>query len=341
MFIPSVTFASGLTSDQVQAILGLLASFGADSATIANVKVSLTGGTPSTENLVWCHTFDRDLTVGSSGYDVIGLNQALRTSNIGTTDNSSSYDKNTANGVIAFQARYNIRQTGYVGPMTRAKLNALYGCRIGQTPPPAPVSASMSSKDPVIVSFDSNYTDQTGREVKITWQASEAADATLDVSCTPGYGGFVTDKGNHPTCDPDKSVWSWPAQANGSIIVTLTGTTPPGEIYFTLTLFKDGRPVTRERLYVTFQSAPTIDKPYLWDISSSFVAPGDSVTVFGSNLRDTAFTIDGVYLLGNATSSSSFTFNIPLNLKPGSHNVVAQKASGTLDTMMVSVKAAQ
>jgi hypothetical protein len=42
--LPSVSFAASLTSSQVQAILSLLSAFGADSAVIANVNATLTGG---------------------------------------------------------------------------------------------------------------------------------------------------------------------------------------------------------------------------------------------------------------------------------------------------------
>ena len=43
--VPSISFAAGLTNPQVQAILSLLAAFGADSATIASVEVALISGT--------------------------------------------------------------------------------------------------------------------------------------------------------------------------------------------------------------------------------------------------------------------------------------------------------
>lgn len=124
---PALTQASGLTSTQVQAILSLLQSFGADSSTIANVNSAL-GGTSTGDGQKWCHTFSNDLTVGNSGDDVSALNQALASSGVDTTSNTSNFTENNAGDVVSFQARYGIRQTGYVGPLTRAKLNALYGC---------------------------------------------------------------------------------------------------------------------------------------------------------------------------------------------------------------------
>jgi len=131
---PTSSYAAGLTSVQINSILTLLSAFGADSATIANVTVALNGGTPSsTASRSFCHTWNADLTVGSTGDDVSALNQALTASGIDTTGNTSSFSENNAGDVVAFQSHYGIRQTGYVGPMTRAKLNALYGCSSSQT----------------------------------------------------------------------------------------------------------------------------------------------------------------------------------------------------------------
>ena len=43
-------------------------------------------------------------------------------------DTQGTFGDNTASAVVQFQGKYNIRQTGTVGPLTRAKLNSLYGC---------------------------------------------------------------------------------------------------------------------------------------------------------------------------------------------------------------------
>src|SRR6185369_10393755 len=73
--------AAALTSSQVQSILSLLSSFGADSSTIANVQASLTGGTPSTTTTTTTTTgscnFSRNLTIGSTGADVKCFQQGL------------------------------------------------------------------------------------------------------------------------------------------------------------------------------------------------------------------------------------------------------------------------
>lgn len=123
---PAFTQAAGLTTVQINAILSLLSSFGADQSVINNVQASLTGGT-TTPSQSWCRNFNTDLTVGNSGADVMALNNFLPQSRV-TSNSSSAFNENTAANVVAFQKEYGILQTGYVGPLTRAKLNSLYGC---------------------------------------------------------------------------------------------------------------------------------------------------------------------------------------------------------------------
>ena len=112
--------AAGLTPSQISSVIGLLQAFGADQSVIHNVQIALTGST-GTVNSGFCYTFNTDLTVGSNGSDVSALNQALTNSGINTAGNVSNFTEDTAADVVSFQAKYGIRQTGYVGPITRAK----------------------------------------------------------------------------------------------------------------------------------------------------------------------------------------------------------------------------
>jgi len=127
---PAFSSAANLTSTQIQAILSILSSFGANSETIANVNAALTGTATSGggSGQAFCYNFNSDLTIGNSGAGVSALYQAMHLSGIESNGNTSSFDENTAGEVVQFQAKYGIRQTGYVGPLTRAKLNSLYGC---------------------------------------------------------------------------------------------------------------------------------------------------------------------------------------------------------------------
>ncbi len=164
---PSFTQAASLSDSQVQAILAILSSFGADTATINSVNAALTGGTPTTSSSSFCHNFRNDLTVGSSGAEVSALYQALRLSGIENTGSGiSSFNENTAGDVVRFQAKYGIRQTGYVGPLTRVKLNALYGCSTTNVPTQ---TKSVLTSDQIQVLSPSNIIVSTGTKVTISY----------------------------------------------------------------------------------------------------------------------------------------------------------------------------
>ena len=66
--------AASLSSTQVEAILSLLQSFGADQSVINNVSVAL-GGSPATNQT--CVDLSSNLTLGSTGSDVTNLQNYL------------------------------------------------------------------------------------------------------------------------------------------------------------------------------------------------------------------------------------------------------------------------
>lgn len=96
----------------------------------------------------WCYTFNTNMGVGYGGgdmnsastqkaNDVRNLRLALISNGILGANNLLSgnsmsggitYDGFYAAAVLKFQAKYGISQIGVVGPITRAKLNQLYGC---------------------------------------------------------------------------------------------------------------------------------------------------------------------------------------------------------------------
>src|SRR3989338_3926208 len=111
--------AAALTQAQVDAIIGLLQSFGADQSTISNVQASLTGGTPTggTGGTVGSYVFNTNLTMGSKGVDVTNLQKVLNSdadtivaaSGVGSAGNESSYfGALTKSAVIKFQKKYGI-----------------------------------------------------------------------------------------------------------------------------------------------------------------------------------------------------------------------------------------
>ncbi len=134
--------AAALTSGQISSIIGLLQSFGADAATIANVQASLNGTaptmptTPSTGGSMACNAsvWTRDLTVGSTGADVMALQKFLNMSaatQVAATGagapgmETSTFGPATRAAVIKFQTANAITPAaGYVGPVTRTTIAA-------------------------------------------------------------------------------------------------------------------------------------------------------------------------------------------------------------------------
>ena len=119
--------AAALTSAQVQSILSLLSSFGADASTIANVQASLTGGTPSstttgsTTTTTNTCTFTKDLTMKSSGSEVTGLQQALINGGYSIPAGATGYfGGQTRAAVVAWQKATGVTPAaGYFGAKSR------------------------------------------------------------------------------------------------------------------------------------------------------------------------------------------------------------------------------
>lgn len=147
--------AATLTSAQVQSIISLLQSFGADSATIANVQASLTGGTPSVPSTGGgsssC-TFTRDLTLGATGADVTCLQQALIAAGYSIPAGATGYfGAQSQAAVKAWQTAAGVTPAaGYFGPKSRAAFN-LGGSSSGggTTTTPAGTGLTVSAGAPI------------------------------------------------------------------------------------------------------------------------------------------------------------------------------------------------
>ncbi len=147
VIIPSTTPTpaapvSGLSETQVQSILSLLASFGADASVIANVNASLRGqaSAPGSAPGAKFATLTLALKKGSTGAQVKVLQQMLNAdsstqvaaSGIGSPGNETTlFGAATLAAVQKFQVKWQIAKPGdagygNLGPKTRAKLNALY-----------------------------------------------------------------------------------------------------------------------------------------------------------------------------------------------------------------------
>ncbi|MGM0629387.1 MAG: peptidoglycan-binding domain-containing protein, partial [Patescibacteria group bacterium] len=131
--------AQALTQSQIDSILGLLESFGADEATMADVEAALTGEDVSTpddsddDDTTTMDKFSRDLSTGSTGDDVKMLQEWLNdngytvaTSGAGSPGNETEYfGELTRKAVAAYQAANGIEPVaGYFGPTTKSAVNA-------------------------------------------------------------------------------------------------------------------------------------------------------------------------------------------------------------------------
>ena len=140
---PAQASANALTEAQIQSILSLLASFGAPQSTIDDVNAALrgqptSGGSGSGAGASCPYTFTQDLTMGSTGPEVLNLQKflnmdpdtAVASSGVGSPGNETSYfGQLTKSAVIKFQNKYasevlapvGLSQgTGYWGPSSRA-----------------------------------------------------------------------------------------------------------------------------------------------------------------------------------------------------------------------------
>ena len=71
--------------------------------------------------------FQKDLSYGMANLDVYSMQKYLVQNGFGTYVPTGFFGDKTRSSVIAFQKKYNIIQTGFVGPITRGQLNLLYG----------------------------------------------------------------------------------------------------------------------------------------------------------------------------------------------------------------------
>jgi hypothetical protein len=132
---PTQPVVTGLSSAQITSILAILTSFGVDSATLAKVQAVLSGTSTSTggSSTSGTYVFTRDLKLGSTGADVLALQQYLNahgftiaTSGSGSPGNETTYfGPSTQAALIKYQIAHGITPAnGYFGTKTRAAVNA-------------------------------------------------------------------------------------------------------------------------------------------------------------------------------------------------------------------------
>lgn len=155
----------------------------------------------------WCHTFNTDIGVGSTGSEVYALSLALQKEgiNLGKFD---SYDETAASAVSTFQEKYRSEvltraglssPTGYVGARTRAKLNLLYGCGSTNVILPNPVTPSpvACTSDAKLCPDGKTYVSRIAPSCQFTACPTESWDVAGSVQVGYPNGGeeFLSEKG--------------------------------------------------------------------------------------------------------------------------------------------------
>ncbi len=80
----------------------------------------------SSSGTAFSYTFTQDLYRGVEGTEVAALQRALTLQGLFNEEITGNFYDVTLKAVRAFQTQYGINATGYVGPETRSRLNALY-----------------------------------------------------------------------------------------------------------------------------------------------------------------------------------------------------------------------
>ncbi len=127
---------------QIAALLAQLQVLQSQLAASGGAGTSGSAGTPTTSGTsTWCYAFSDNLTYGASGAEVTALQTALQKDGE-SVQMTGTFDDQTAAAVTSFQEKYAstilapyglTNGTGYVGPSTRTKLNALFGCSASST----------------------------------------------------------------------------------------------------------------------------------------------------------------------------------------------------------------
>lgn len=154
LLMPAVSLADHNTAHTIQQLQAQIA------ALMEQLKQLQASGADG--GVRWCYTFNTNLGIGSRGSSVSALQHALNLDIGQIVEETGYFGEDTASGVTEFQEKYQneilvpagLRHgNGYVGRLTRTKLNQLYGCGViapMPIPTPRPIMPPNYNLPPVI-----------------------------------------------------------------------------------------------------------------------------------------------------------------------------------------------
>jgi len=297
--------AAALRADQVQAILTLLSSFGADATIVANVQASLTGGTPTPTpggtTGGACAVPTVDLKLGSTGAQVIGLQTGLVAGGYLVMPAGvamGNFGPLTQAAVIAWQKAAGVSPAaGYFGSISRAAFNLCKTSGTDDTPTTvtgltgagrltglsslgdvtADLSAGDASTKVIGLSVDATGGDVALQRVDVQFLiASSGGSANLNKYISSA--DLYLDGKKLASIDPasgDQSSRTWTYRFTGLNGVIKSGTT--GKIYVQVTPVSSiGTNEDGDTITVSLE-ANSVRAVGGDGISDTYVASGDSV----------------------------------------------------------------
>ncbi len=341
-----------------------------NSALIAQLQVQIQSLMQQIQQLIaqqqgggqkWCHTFNNYLVAGISNQETNDLRTALYNDGehlpIAGSVEGNSFDDDVAAAVVKFQGKYGITQTGTVGPKTRAKLNALYGC--GTTPVPQQTSGltidQVLNSNGFVNGKKSLANNQVGGEdlsnVVLGQLDSDssveavAIDTWCSASCGKGVDAFKLVNGNVLMTTLPNSGVDGAAQAitqlqigdNGQVILTETDFSGTRTNYYTVNLVNGA-------LQATMVNPSTT--PWITSVNPSQGGSGTQIIIGGVNLSGA--TSVGFYQQGHTEAaatipaqnlninSNNITFVLPQSFDgmvgPGLYTITVVTPTGTAYT---------
>ena len=194
VFSGNIAKASSLTTDQVNAIVNLLKSFNADSATIANVQASL-NGKPAVPSTITTY-----FQVGNRGNDVKNYQNILNQKGFSVGLADGIFGNKTRQAIINFQTRNGLTATGIIDQATINALNGNSNNPAVVNPPtttPTPTSTT-----PTITSiYPSSGSIGTTIELKGNNLAGFEGDLDATIENSQGETAFLQGIGSVPRAD--------------------------------------------------------------------------------------------------------------------------------------------